>query len=103
MALPALLLAPLTFPFFFLMIRRPPRSTLFPYTPLFRPVALPLQIVCPLATACGFGLTSTVTSVELPAQPPALTDTICQLTLPALVELGDKVSTCPIGPVTGAT
>src|SRR4051812_50074934 len=28
--------------FFFLMIRRPPRSTLFPYTTLFRsPVALP--------------------------------------------------------------
>src|SRR2546421_6261964 len=24
------------FPFFFLMIRRPPRSTLFPYTTLFR-------------------------------------------------------------------
>src|SRR5439155_26674379 len=27
--------------FFFLMIRRPPRSTLFPYTTLFRSVALP--------------------------------------------------------------
>src|SRR2546425_9395553 len=27
---------PLTFFFFFLMIRRPPRSTLFPYTTLFR-------------------------------------------------------------------
>src|SRR5215469_18447275 len=26
------------FVFFFLMIRRPPRSTLFPYTTLFRPV-----------------------------------------------------------------
>src|SRR6266516_5321731 len=26
--------------FFFLMIRRPPRSTLFPYTTLFRPHAL---------------------------------------------------------------
>src|SRR6266850_7251126 len=26
-----------TFTFFFLMIRRPPRSTLFPYTTLFRP------------------------------------------------------------------
>src|SRR6266576_6084776 len=26
----------LTLPFFFLMIRRPPRSTLFPYTTLFR-------------------------------------------------------------------
>src|SRR2546429_7783563 len=28
--------SPLTFLFFFLMIRRPPRSTLFPYTTLFR-------------------------------------------------------------------
>src|SRR6267154_2433768 len=27
----------LSFIFFFLMIRRPPRSTLFPYTTLFRP------------------------------------------------------------------
>src|SRR5574340_1342471 len=27
--------------FFFLMIRRPPRSTLFPYTTLFRSVVLP--------------------------------------------------------------
>src|SRR5690242_5854672 len=27
--------------FFFLMIRRPPRSTLFPYTTLFRPPARP--------------------------------------------------------------
>src|SRR5258708_14618597 len=34
------MLSPLVLPrsllFFFLMIRRPPRSTLFPYTPLFR-------------------------------------------------------------------
>src|SRR5574340_1843206 len=29
---------PHSFPFFFLMIRRPPRSTLFPYTTLFRSV-----------------------------------------------------------------
>src|SRR3712207_9507135 len=29
----------LSFIFFFLMIRRPPRSTLFPYTTLFRSVA----------------------------------------------------------------
>src|SRR3712207_9565707 len=28
--------------FFFLMIRRPPRSTLFPYTTLFRSRSLPL-------------------------------------------------------------
>src|SRR5439155_22891300 len=31
-----LLLCPLSFIFFFLMLRRPPRSTLFPYTTLFR-------------------------------------------------------------------
>src|SRR2546426_11888117 len=35
--------------FFFLMIRRPPRSTLFPYTTLFRsppvhPVSVPLRV-----------------------------------------------------------
>src|SRR3712207_9296457 len=29
--------------FFFLMIRRPPRSTLFPYTTLFRSQHLPLE------------------------------------------------------------
>src|SRR3712207_7806438 len=31
--------------FFFLMIRRPPRSTLFPYTTLFRSIDAPLAIV----------------------------------------------------------
>src|SRR5256885_8186988 len=30
--------------FFFLMIRRPPRSPLFPYTPLFRSPAVPLMV-----------------------------------------------------------
>src|SRR5260370_10532763 len=33
---PHCLVAPLSFRLFFLMIRRPPRSTLFPYTTLFR-------------------------------------------------------------------
>src|SRR3989442_6833744 len=33
----------LTFYFFFLMIRRPPRSTLFPYTTLFRSAAYPFD------------------------------------------------------------
>src|SRR5258708_34048508 len=35
----------LLLPFFFLMIRRPPRSTLFPYTTLFRSLPLPR---CPI-------------------------------------------------------
>src|SRR2546428_8975454 len=30
--------------FFFLMIRRPPRSTLFPYTTLFRSFRMPLSV-----------------------------------------------------------
>src|SRR5256885_6879435 len=33
-----------TLSFFFLMIRRPPRSTLFPYTTLFRSGIQPLQL-----------------------------------------------------------
>src|SRR2546425_8455423 len=37
-----LLLCGLFYGFFFLMIRRPPRSTLFPYTTLFRSLAPPL-------------------------------------------------------------
>src|SRR3712207_9116857 len=56
-----------TFLFFFLMIRRPPRSTLFPYTTLFRSkrwrklVARSLQPAlsspdaCALDVACGTG------------------------------------------------
>src|SRR5437899_5570223 len=32
--------------FFFLMLRRPPRSTLFPYTTLFRSQAVPRELAC---------------------------------------------------------
>src|SRR2546422_3397870 len=38
--------------FFFLMIRRPPRSTLFPYTTLFRSRSFPLS---PSARTSGWG------------------------------------------------
>src|SRR2546425_7545869 len=34
------MISPRAFLFFFLMIRRPPRSTLFPYTTLFRSILL---------------------------------------------------------------
>src|ERR1017187_10825863 len=37
--------------FFFLMIRRPPRSTLFPYTTLFR--SKPLRSACGIRAPCG--------------------------------------------------
>src|SRR5574340_487254 len=45
------LFLPFLFFFFFLMIRRPPRSTLFPYTTLFRSVVRPHL----LTTAIGHG------------------------------------------------
>src|SRR3712207_9178085 len=37
--------------FFFLMIRRPPRSTLFPYTTLFRSSAPPRRVASPASMA----------------------------------------------------
>src|SRR3712207_9369035 len=41
---------------FFLMIRRPPRSTLFPYTTLFRSVLLPHGYHGPSMAAPGYDL-----------------------------------------------
>src|ERR1041385_9459705 len=50
----SLLSALLFFVFFFLMIRRPPRSTLFPYTTLFRSLVDERPTTCPaLLTACA--------------------------------------------------
>src|SRR3712207_7167071 len=57
--------------FFFLMIRRPPRSTLFPYTTLFR--SLPAKATCSLTAR------STVTSSRKPSMHPQLTKGPCFL------------------------
>src|SRR3712207_7901829 len=42
----------LIFCFFFLMIRRPPRSTLFPYTTLFRSNSRPARLPLTFPRAC---------------------------------------------------
>src|SRR2546422_7387871 len=39
--------------FFFLMIRRPPRSTLFPYTTLFRSVVFGVRLTPPRVATLG--------------------------------------------------
>src|SRR3712207_7476187 len=39
--------------FFFLMIRRPPRSTLFPYTTLFRSSSATTARCCPTRPSCS--------------------------------------------------
>src|SRR2546429_9614319 len=48
--------------FFFLMIRRPPRSTLFPYTTLFRSHLSPLRRFTELALAGDLSSPSLATS-----------------------------------------
>src|SRR5438034_6460429 len=47
--------------FFFLMIRRPPRSTLFPYTTLFRSVS----VVALALVGLGYGVISGVTAAAV--------------------------------------
>src|SRR5690554_8125674 len=49
------------FSFFFLMIRRPPRSTLFPYTALFRSWTAPL----PPETELSRQMTTSTTSIDI--------------------------------------
>src|SRR5437763_16230413 len=55
--------------FLFVMIRRPPRSTLFPYTTLFRSLAcLALAPGCPAATAPLPGVRAETASGALPVR-----------------------------------
>src|SRR2546430_12345133 len=58
--------------FFFLMIRRPPRSTLFPYTTLFRSGSL-----SPLATKTGRSIAATRWRSEWLGMPHVQTASYC--------------------------
>src|SRR5436305_11058288 len=51
--------------FFFLMIRRPPRSTLFPYTTLFRsPYPNPKYVIALTSESGGFGAQTAAPEVK---------------------------------------
>src|SRR5476649_2908680 len=54
--------------FFFLMIRRPPRSTLFPYTTLFR--SLPSPAALPATARPGCSCRTTAPARSRPPHPP---------------------------------
>src|SRR5690348_18430825 len=55
--MPAVSLSLVISPFFFLMLRRPPRSTLFPYTTLFRSgSASSTRISCWPSPPCPLGV-----------------------------------------------
>src|SRR3712207_8898851 len=67
--------------FFFLMIRRPPRSTLFPYTTLFRSEALHRRVVVAVPLA-AHGLDEPVPGQDHPIGPARV--------LPATVGMMDE-------------
>src|SRR6266540_6334330 len=66
------------FVFFFLMIRRPPRSTLFPYTTLFRSRACASQPGPPGTTSVG---ASRARSEEHTSELQSHHDLVCRLLL----------------------
>src|SRR5438093_5690362 len=71
--------------FFFLMIRRPPRSTLFPYTTLFRSSyampALPVGDYEVTAEKPGFKAQVRQRSEEHTSELQSLTNLVCRLLL----------------------
>src|SRR4051812_49792767 len=71
--------------FFFLMIRRPPRSTLFPYTTLFRSSATKLEWILSRADATGglaFGtVDSSPRSEEHTSELQSHVNLVCRLLL----------------------
>src|SRR5438105_11321217 len=72
--------------FFFLWIRRPPRSTLFPYTTLFRSNEPMLTMTPPpAATRCGYAsravVKTAVRSEEHTSELQSRVDLVCRLLL----------------------
>src|SRR2546430_12091554 len=72
-------------PFFFLMIRRPPRSTLFPYTTLFRsprPDAATDALLDLAAHVRGLGIPIAITrSEEHTSELQSQSNLVCRLLL----------------------
>src|SRR5476649_3032914 len=65
--------------FFFLMIRRPPRSTLFPYTTLFRSWALVRHIAVPVSSDSR--TQAAMRSEEHTSELQSHSDLVCRLLL----------------------
>src|SRR2546423_9405390 len=67
--------------FFFLMIRRPPRSTLFPYTTLFRSVRHVLQVMPEVKGLKNPGEVTYARSEEHTSELQSLAYLVCRLLL----------------------
>src|SRR5256885_11919476 len=80
--------------FFFLMIRRPPRSTLFPYTTLFRSREASRPPCAAQAGCIGFvGVASSRYAKRPPAKDPAMPSALVVASAPAAESLLDRKST----------
>src|SRR3970282_2548051 len=82
---------------FFLMIRRPPRSTLFPYTTLFRSPSLTRAAsgIRPCADSIGFA--ACVRSEEHTSELQSHHDIVCRLLLEKKRVQGGPALSAPIG------
>src|SRR5438874_8602489 len=69
----------MTASFFFLMIRRPPSSTLFPYTTLFRSAACASRPRC--SPSCATWCSSASRSEEHTSELQSRRDLVCRLLL----------------------
>src|SRR5476649_3028714 len=68
-------------PFFFLMIRRPPRSTLFPYTTLFRSKSEQVEVGLPDDQQQGEARDGQPRSEEHTSELQSHSDLVCRLLL----------------------
>src|SRR5436190_13227931 len=69
------------FPFFFLRLRRPPRSTLFPYTTLFRSMGIALGGVALMVGGPGRPSALGLRSEEHTSELQSHSDLVCRLLL----------------------
>src|SRR6266851_2347532 len=67
--------------FFFLMIRRPPRSTLFPYTTLFRSSPAKFHLAAEQSANILGGRSRTIRSEEHTSELQSHHDLVCRLLL----------------------
>src|SRR2546430_12629460 len=90
--------------FFFLMIRRPPRSTLFPYTTLFRsifrslaaPTVAPKPCLRNLRSRMVFSSLSAERSEEHTSELQSQSNLVCRLLLEKKKSVVSNASTKPI-------
>src|SRR6201995_4579761 len=79
--------------FFFLMIRRPPRSTLFPYTTLFRsePYTTIVWKIVKFCTALRFSPSPLPRSEEHTSELQSHSDLVCRLLLEKKINIQNRI------------